>query len=134
MPRHVAHALLRAASRLISTPGLLALMAAPQTPPPPNASVSGVVRDAGTGKPLRDYTVFTQVGVTWVGSTVIMPATARDVKSTTDENGRYTLADLPPGPYRIQLRPNGGERQVTLAGHDLEGIDFKCSRERRNQG
>lgn len=32
----------------------------------PNSSVSGVVKDTGTGKPLANYNVSTYVGATWI--------------------------------------------------------------------
>jgi Carboxypeptidase regulatory-like domain len=112
---------------------LAASAACAQTTPPPsaNAAISGVVRDRGTGQPLADFTVSTSVNVTLVNNTTVMSPNTRDVQSTTDAQGRYRLGDLPPGPYRISARAPGSRgffsqvtRNVTLAGHDLENIDF----------
>ena len=93
------------------------------------SSVSGVVKDAVTGEPLRDYTVSTQVNATWVGNTILTNAKTREAIATTDQQGRYKLSDLPAGEYRIDARnAQRFGRQMTkhiaLAGHDLEGLDF----------
>src|SRR5271157_5199964 len=93
------------------------------------ASVSGVVKDAVTGQPLRDYTVSTQVNATWTGNTILMSAKTREAIATTDQQGRYKLSDLPTGEYRIQARESQRfgfqvTRHIALAGHDLDGIDF----------
>ena len=93
------------------------------------ASVSGVVKDAVTRQPLRDYTVSTQVNATWVGNTILMNASTREVSSTTDQQGRYKLSDLPAGEYRIDARNaqrfgSQTTKHIALAGHDLEGLDF----------
>lgn len=97
--------------------------------PATDAAVSGVVKDAVTGEPLANFNVSTYLGVTWVGNTVVMPGSSRQLNSVTDENGRYRLAGLPPGPYRIQARSaetfgSPLTRRITVAGHDLENIDF----------
>jgi Carboxypeptidase regulatory-like domain len=96
---------------------------------PTNSTVSGVVKDRVTGQPLPNYMVSTSVNVTWVGDTVIQSKTTKDVSSTTDASGRYQLADLPPGTYRIQAhdadRFSGAvTRRITTAGADLNGINF----------
>lgn len=93
------------------------------------ASVSGVVKDAVTGQPLRDYTVSTNVNATWVGNTILMNSSTREVSATTDQQGRYKLSDLPAGEYRIDVRDtrrfaSQTTKRIALAGHDLEGIDF----------
>jgi Carboxypeptidase regulatory-like domain len=111
---------------------LLAATAIAQQQPPtgaPNAAVIGVVKDAVTGKPLAGYNVSTDVGVTWNNNTIVMNSSSKQVKSITDENGRYRLGDLPPGTYRIQARDaqsfSGNlTKRVAIAGQDLEGMDF----------
>jgi hypothetical protein len=88
----------------------------------PNASISGVVRDSVTRQPLANYAVTTDVKAN-------KDVAARDVKSITDDQGHYTLSDLPPGAYRIEVNNpqsfgHSLRRQIALAGHDLEGVDF----------
>ena len=101
----------------------------PDKPSLPNASVSGVVRDAVTGQPLANYNVSTFTNSTWVADTIFQTSQTRQVNSVTDANGRYKLSDLAAGPYRIEARSAEGfganrTRRVTLAGQDLDGIDF----------
>jgi hypothetical protein len=114
---------------------LLGMVLMAQDPPPPtnapvlNAAVSGIVRDRNTGKPLAGYTVSTTVGATWIGNTVVMSAGSKDVKSSTDETGRYRLADLPAAPYMIMARNSHGgfttvEKSVVLDGHDINDLNF----------
>lgn len=113
---------------------LCALLPAQDAPPTsnapvPNAAVSGIVRDKNTGKPVPGYTVSTYVGATWIANTIIMPSGSKSVTSTTDESGRYRLADLPAAPYRIQVRnSHGGASEVTksivMNGHDLNDLNF----------
>ena len=94
-----------------------------------NASVSGVVKDRVTGKPLANYTVSTSMNVTWVGDTVVQSKATKDVSSTTDSSGVYKLADLPPGSYRVFVtgpQRGGGNlsRRVAVNGTDVDNIDF----------
>jgi len=98
---------------------LAAGLAAGQAPPP-IASVSGTVKDAVSGQPLPDYIVSTDA-----------PGN-REVRATTDAQGRYRLSNLPPGPYRISARhpQHFGEqvtRRLALAGKDLEDVDFRIT-------
>jgi hypothetical protein len=107
---------------------LAASIAVAQPTGVPNSSVSGTVKDSGTGKPLANYNVSTYVGATWINDTIIM-GRAKQVNSVTDEQGRYKLSDLPPGPYRIEAGSTGDfnsrrERRITLSGHDLNDLDF----------
>jgi hypothetical protein len=95
----------------------------------PNAAVSGVVKDSVTGQPLANYNVSTYINATWRNDTIFMSSTSKQVQSVTDELGRYKIADLPAGPYRIEARSAEGfgsnvTKRVTLAGQDLE-LDFK---------
>lgn len=101
---------------------LLSILAGIAIAQAPNASISGVVRDSVTRQPLANYAVTTDVNAT-------KDAAARDVKSITDDQGHYTLSDLPSGAYRIEVNNPQSfdhplQRQITLAGHDLEGVDF----------
>ena len=108
----------------------------PQTPPSPtqiaaNASISGVVRDKATGAPLKDYVVSTYVNATWYENGITMSAATKQITATTDQHGQYRLSDLPGNQYRVMAQsPAGGARLsmtrvVTLAGVDVQGIDFK---------
>jgi hypothetical protein len=87
----------------------------PEKPRP--ASISGVVREAASGKPLPDARVV-------VGN--------RDISDAADAQGRYTLRDVPPGQYTIYaFDPTGAMAQarVTVApGQDLASIDLRISR------
>ncbi|HSW49107.1 MAG TPA: carboxypeptidase regulatory-like domain-containing protein [Bryobacteraceae bacterium] len=93
-----------------------------QNPQPPQGSISGVVRDESTGKPMA--------GVDIEAS---RPA-ATAVTTKTDAEGRYTLSGLDPGSYRViaRTRPGGpvgipmfASRPVTLqGGQDVTGIDI----------
>src|SRR5713226_7564468 len=69
---------------------ILTITAMAQTPPaPPTASVSGVVRDASTGALLPDVAVSAS------------KTASKTVEAATDDQGRYTLRDLPAGQVRI---------------------------------
>src|ERR1017187_467886 len=92
-----------------------------------NASVSGVVKDAGTGTPLANYNVSTYVGATWINDTILM-GQSKPVNSVTDEQGRYKLTDLPPGSYRIQAASAEDftslrEKRITLSAYVLNDLD-----------
>src|SRR5690242_1496401 len=100
-----------------------------QPPATPNASISGVVKDSVSGRPLPNYSVSTYVNATFTGNTLNTSANMRQPAVVSDEQGRYKLADLPPGSYRVTARGNQGfssslTRHITLAGRDLEHLDF----------
>ena len=111
--------------------GLVVAAAAMAQQPPgvTNAAVSGVVKDAVTGKPLANYNVSTYVNATWANNALFTNANTKQVQSVTDEQGHYRIGDLPPGRYRIEARNAqtfgaNATRRVTLSGQDLDGIDF----------
>lgn len=118
---------------------LLAILPAiSQTPPSPaqiaaNAAIGGVVRDKATGAPLKDYVVSTYVNATWYENGITMTPATKQITTTTDEHGQYRLGDLPAAQYRVMAQsPQGAgrlsmTRVVTLAGTDVEGVDFKFS-------
>lgn len=120
-------------TRNLAIVALLAATAVAQLPSPTtNATVSGVVKDAFTGEPLANYNVSTDLNVTWVANAVIQSKDTRQVNSVTDKNGRYQLSGLTPGPYRIEARNaesfgSSLTRRVTVAGHDLDNIDFRVT-------
>jgi hypothetical protein len=108
----------------------LAAQDAPPTSKAPvlNGAITGIVRDKNTGKALANYTVSTYAGATWVANTILMDSSTKEVKSTTDESGHYSLPNLPGAPYRIAARDSrsfGSEvtKHVIMSGHDLE-INF----------
>ncbi len=72
---------------------LLALQATP-------ATLVGIVRDADTGKPLAG---------------AVVALVDIDRITDTDENGRYVLHRVPPGPQHIAFRFIGYERHTLLA-------------------
>jgi hypothetical protein len=99
-------------------------------PPANEAAVSGIVRDKGTGNPLAHYVVSTEIHSIWFGNAIVQSPSSRTVQSTTDETGKYRLSGLPAGDYRITvIHSERGfrsmiTRNIALAGHDLEDINF----------
>ena len=99
-----------------------------QTPPGPSAltsSISGIVKEKTTGAPLKDYRISTNVKTTGANGN----STTKTVSATTDEQGHYRLADLPPDQYNLRAQSPRGftgsmSRLVTVAGGDLNSIDF----------
>uniref|UniRef100_Q01ZX7 Cna B domain protein n=1 Tax=Solibacter usitatus (strain Ellin6076) TaxID=234267 RepID=Q01ZX7_SOLUE len=92
---------------------LLAAAAIGQDPPAAarKSSISGVVRYAGWDAPVSLATVSTEGAE---------PA-------ITDNRGRYTISDLPPGRYQLVVEKNGNRtlsRQIVLAGFDLSAVDI----------
>jgi len=111
------------ATCLALVPFLASAQDAPKEPPSLNASISGMVKDSVSGKALADYVISTDIKAT-------PNVPAKEVKSTTDESGRYKLSDLPPGSYRLsahhtQFFGTETSKRVTLAGHDIEALDFR---------
>jgi hypothetical protein len=99
---------------------------AAQDTQPPNASISGVVKDSVNGRPLANYNVSTFV---IANGTPLASGNTRQPSSITDEQGRYKLSDLPAGNYSITARSSlsftsSTTRHITLAGHDLDNVDF----------
>jgi hypothetical protein len=114
---------------MLATLAIALAGAQPQTTPAADAAISGVVKDFGTGQPLANYNVSTYVNVTWLGDTLLM-GKGKQVQSVTDDEGRYRIPSLPPGPYRLEATDAKGfgnevERRVTLSGQDLDHIDFR---------
>lgn len=78
-------------------------------------SLSGVVREQGSGKPLA------QVQVVVLGT---------DLEATSDEEGRFSLAAVPPGTHRLEVRRVGfvvERRELSLAAgtpHDEFAIEL----------
>jgi len=110
--------------RDISFALILGLAAAgAQTPPQPSATatVSGTVRDAGTGEPIPDAGIFAT------------NPPARPVAAEVDSEGRYTLRGLTPGQIRITAQarlqfgpPLSTTKVITVsAGQELTSIDFQ---------
>lgn len=89
------------------------------------ASISGTVKDRGTGSPVANAQVST--------SATPPDGTGMPKRITTvsDAGGHYTLIDVPPGPHDVSASMGTGiealgsaSRSVTLAGADLDHIDL----------
>lgn len=93
-------------------------------------SVSGIVRNARNGAPIPGVVVSTRTNVEFLRGGSRHGRDSIEVTSRTDAEGRYRLAGLPPGQYRVvSSGPNAPfsirNRMVTLGkGADLVGIDF----------
>ena len=104
---------------------LLAGAAIAQDPPAAarKASISGVVRYAGWAAPVPLATVSTE------GAEPVL----------TDSRGRYTIPDLPPGRYQLEVEKNGSKtlsKAIVLAGFDLTAVDinFRLNGDGRRTG
>ena len=86
-------------------------------------SISGAVQDAGTGDPIRNAIVSSR-----------LVNGARYVKTRTDQQGRYRLRSLEPGPYVLQaehpayLWHSTVVRSDVRAAEKLTGVDFRLER------
>lgn len=115
--------------RTLTLIAAISIAAAQQPAAGEKATITGIVKDSVAGKPLAEYTVSTYINANFVGDAINMTAETRQVTATTDAQGRYKLSDLPPGDYRITAAPprsfTGRQvRHITVAGRDLEHIDF----------
>lgn len=86
-------------------------------PPPPPAAISGVIRIFGPpGGPLAGATI-----------TILEHP---DLSAVSDEDGRYTLPEVPAGDVTLVMQAEGyPENQLgtqTLEGADLDGCDFQA--------
>lgn len=84
---------------------------------PPSGSVSGVVKDAGSGAPISDAAI------------ALSGVTVRYASAKTDSQGKYAVRNLEPGLYRIEVtapKRQSARRTVTLAaGRELASINFE---------
>ncbi len=116
---------------------LLATSAFAQTSAPPAAtekrgSISGTARREGSETPLSGVIVSVATHSRFANGTIYMSiANSKRIETVTDEQGRYRLADLPPGDYRVFARTSerrGSQhtsRTVKVrAGEDLTSIDL----------
>lgn len=84
-----------------------------------NGRIAGIVRD--------------QSGAIVPGATVVATNndTGRATEGTTDEQGRYTLVNLPPGLYRVEARLEGFRpsivERLTLQVLETATVDFSLS-------
>src|SRR5262249_44616444 len=96
----------------------------------PTRPVVGVVRDRDTGKPLAGVTVRSAIASAWSSSG------RRDLRATTDREGRYRLAGLPRGGgQRLLLEPPAGLPYPAATGGPPAGtglapvqVDFALKR------
>ena len=95
-----------------------------------NASISGAVKDEGTGTPIAGAKISVLTHVRYSNGTTYMSPEAKEIAATTDDQGQYRLSDLPPGPYRVSahgkniLGPRGAKMVNLRSGQDLTGINF----------
>ncbi|MGV3518688.1 carboxypeptidase regulatory-like domain-containing protein [Luteitalea sp.] len=119
--------------------------ARPTTPTPDvgTASLSGRVVAADTGQPLRKATVSAMPtrppDMPRPGGSFQIP---RSFSARTDEDGRFTIAQVPAGEYNLtarragyvetsfgQMRTNGPSRRITVAdGAAVARLDFQLAR------
>lgn len=117
---------------ILLTCTMIAAAFAQPADPGQKASISGVVNDRVTGRPLADYMVSTYVNVTYTGDVLNSSPEMRQVSAITDAQGRYRLSDLPPGEYRVTAQAPRSfglreTRHLMVSGRDLEHIDFGMS-------
>ena len=91
---------------------LLTAVAIAQDPPATarKASISGTVRYAGWSAPVPMATVSTE------GADPVV----------TDSFGRYTIPNLPPGRYQLEVEKNGSRtisKRIVVGGFDLTAVD-----------
>ena len=108
-------------SLLISALSAFAQTQPTPPPAPPAGSISGVVKDADSGAPIRDAEVGLRAG-------------SKSIAATTGADGRYKLSDVPPGEYRVAASTahqgqmgfgSSRMRQVIVGpGQEVTGFDF----------
>ncbi len=109
---------------------LAAVMALAQSQSSKNGSISGVVRDTGTGTPIADVTVSVTINSRYANGTVYMRSDSKEIRVLTDPQGRYRLSDLPAGVHRVSARSKdilgaSGAKMVNLrSGQELASVDF----------
>jgi hypothetical protein len=112
-------AAMTAHAQQVQTPGPQPRDGAGQRRVPPEsgtASISGVVTSASTGLPVRGA----RVSLTTFTAATVGPPMQRS--ALTDEQGRFSIAGLPAGPYRINVSKQGflatsyGQRRHGLPG------------------
>jgi len=85
----------------------------PEQPPPPAARVvQGVVKETDTGEPLPGVTV---------------AVTGTDIVAITDENGAYTLENLPHRPLQLEFSSYGHETRVADLAPDQLRVDTELA-------
>jgi hypothetical protein len=105
---------------VLTSCAVVSAQAPPTQTAQPTATISGVIRDAGTGKPAPDASLYATNGA------------ARAVEATSDAQGKYTLRGLTSGTVRITARgplvdgiPPATTRIISVAsGQELSNIDF----------
>jgi TonB family protein len=101
------------------TPTPVAPGAAPEPPKPKGVPLAGVVREKGERVALPGITVLLDDGA---------------IETTTDENGRFELPDVPPGPHVLRLRARAiqnADVKLTLSeGKRLDTTIYVSPRER----
>ena len=94
--------------------------AAPPPPPPPTGNLEGVLYIAGTDIPL-------------VGAEVVVVAPdGNETRLTTNEQGEWSLVDLPPGDYTVRVSSAGyqpTENVESVSAGEAVGITYRLAPE-----
>lgn len=111
-------------------PLLVAQNPSPQPSQIVDASISGIVRDKGTGQPLPNFLVFTDTQSKLVAGTIFLARGSKRIEATTDANGKYRLSGLPADQYQVIARDSQGRkseivvRNISLSGQDVDNVNF----------
>jgi hypothetical protein len=94
------------------------------------ASISGIVKDEGTGAPIAGVIVSVLTSARFSNGVIYTSPETMEIKAMTDDQGHYRLSDLVPGAYRVYARGKDilgprGEKMVNLrSGQDLTALNF----------
>ena len=114
----------RAAFAVAGAWALLALVTPAQAQQ--TGTISGTVTEAGSGRALAGA----QVSILGVGAAGLGVTRTRGASGVADENGRYTLTNVPEGPQRVRVRLVGYSSQSAtlqlVAGQTAE-VNFTLS-------
>jgi hypothetical protein len=113
----------------------LVLAALIQSPAPSGASLTGQVLEDGTGAPVTGAQVNVMRAPTERPTAGTMGVPVRPLTTTTDREGRFLVADLEPGRYRISVQKagfamplDGGAPPIDLGAGERRGIDVRLQR------
>ncbi|MBN2361521.1 MAG: TonB family protein [Deltaproteobacteria bacterium] len=101
----------------------------PAAPPPPTARLTGLVREAGTKRPLEGVEVVVLVSGTPAG---FEEERLRNLTAISDADGAFTIEGLPVGSHKIQLALSGYEASVEeqefAADEEVQAIFYLVAR------
>src|SRR5581483_5934818 len=93
--------------------------------PKTTATVHGVVKDEFSGEPIADCDI--AISPFWDVSGPGLSIHGRTAMTNTDEEGKYTLSNLPPGPLQVFAGLKSGSRvskHLNLKAGDDVSLDF----------